>query len=144
MFQVKAWIPRLANPSEETSVIVIPLARSEDYVLGINFYEDVPGGRVLRLILLRDRLGLVKGTTAVTSPFILVKFDDNGLAKDLARRIRGTRYIGQRFMPFLFEPDFDLRYRDDKGVRGFLNLTNVSWEVDLRDINVQLSIQELI
>ncbi|MCG2909171.1 MAG: hypothetical protein L7G92_01035 [Stygiolobus sp.] len=49
----------------EEELIIIPLARNGDFVEALNFYEDVPNGRLARLVLVFDKYNEIRNDEIV-------------------------------------------------------------------------------
>ena len=145
---MKVKIKPIANLAGHERLVVIPLAVSGKYLLGLNFYEDVEGGRLARFVLVEDKYGEVNGIKLVEGDKVMVRAE--GVREDmdkLSKTIRIERYRVTENIPLILNPRIDARIEgEDRGVRGYLNYVNRFGKPDPRKLEglITLSVEEVL
>ncbi|BCS92751.1 hypothetical protein L3N51_00643 [Metallosphaera sp. J1] len=145
---MKVKIKAIANLSGHERLAVIPLAVHGKYLLGLNFYEDVEGGRLARFVLVEDKYGEVNDVRVVEGDKVIVRAE--GVREDMERlskviRVERTRVTEN--IPLILNPRVESRIEgEERGVRGYLNYVNRYGKPDLRKLEgvISLSVEEIL
>ncbi|AEB95607.1 hypothetical protein [Metallosphaera cuprina] len=145
---MKVKIKSVVNPIGWERLVVIPLTSSGKYVLGLNFFEDVEGGRQGRFVVVIDKfdelndIKLVEGEKALVEA-AEVRHDYNKISKVL----RIEKFRLSSFIPLFFNVSVKSQIEgEDRGIMGYLNYINKFGIPDLKDIRnlIQLSVEEIL
>lgn len=130
-------------------LIVIPMSRNGDFVEALNFYEDVPGGRAGRLVVIHDKYGEISDEPVVIAirgekAYIEAKNIEEDFDK-IRRVIPLEKVVKGNVVPFyvniqvLKEVDTNSR-----GVRGFVNYLSKYGNVNFSVLKGIVSLEELV
>lgn len=141
-------IPRISSYLGEEEDVVIPLSMDGYYVLTLNFFEDTPGGRKGRFLVLRDSYGLVEETgkpyalrgkkTVVTASGVKEAWSY------LTSKIRIERPLSTERVPLLYDIELSEGDTSSRGVRGFLNYVRIYGVPNLNGVSIQFKVEELV
>ncbi|WP_052349427.1 hypothetical protein [Candidatus Acidianus copahuensis] len=82
-------------------LVVIPISIYGKYVLGLNFYEDVDGGRLARLVLVMDKYGEITGISVIEGDKGVVSaFGVKETFLELSKAIKIERKLETSRLPF--------------------------------------------
>lgn len=135
----------IVNIIGREELIVIPIVRNGDFLLALNFYEDVQGGRLARLVLIQDKYGeiregeesAIRGDKAIV--FAEGVEDDY---KKLQQLIKIDRYLRSNRIPLFINievlKDVDI---SEKGVRGYINYISKYGRIDAKKLANVLSLE---
>lgn len=71
----------LAKLAGKERLVLIPLSESGRFVLGLNFFEDVEGGREARFVIAEDRYGELNDVKVIEGDKVLVRAE--GVREDV-------------------------------------------------------------
>ena len=146
---MKVRIKSVVKVVGEEELIVIPLARKGDFVEALNFYEDIPGGRVARLVLIYDKYGEISDEP---SPIGIkgkkAYLEAKGVEEDLneiKRVIPIEREVKSDVVPLFI----DIQILSDvstssRGVRGFINYISRHKDVNFNALKGVIKLEELV
>lgn len=119
----------------EEELIIIPLARNGDFIEALNFYEDVPNGRLARLILVLDKYGEIRNDEIVGIKGKKAVVECEGVKEDIqeiSKHIKIDRAYEINRVPLFFDIEV-LKEVDTsvRGVRGFINYVSAHGRIDV-------------
>ncbi|NON61243.1 hypothetical protein [Acidianus sp. RZ1] len=129
-------------------LVVIPISIYGKYVLGLNFYEDIDGGRLARLVLVMDKYGEITGISVIEGDKGVVSaFGVKETFLELSKAIKIERKLETSRLPFFVnikkknEPE-----TEDRGITGYKNYMMLNPNVDFSKIKdiVKLEVEELV
>jgi len=128
----------IVNVIGKEELIVIPIVRNGDFLLALNFYEDVQGGRLARLVLIQDKYSELKeGEESAIRGDKAVVFAE-GVEEDyrkLQQLIRIDRYLRSNRIPLFINievlKDVDIT---EKGVKGYINYISRYGKIDAKKL----------
>jgi len=128
-------------------LIIIPITRNGDFVLALNFYEDVEGGRLARFVLVYDKFGEIDYMeTIIRGDKIIVTAE--GIEEDfkkISNLIKIDKYLKSNRIPLFVNisvlKDANI---NERGVKGFINYVAKFGRIDVTKVRnvVQLTIEE--
>lgn len=130
-------INALVNVIDNEELIILPIDKNGDFVLALNFYEDIPGGRQARLVIVYDKYDeinfketIIKGDKAIVEAYGV---DED--MKKISEIIKIDRYLRSNRVPFYVNieilKDADINAR---GVRGYINYINKYGEISIEQL----------
>jgi len=134
---MRAKINPLLNIIGREELIVIPITRKGDFLLSLNFFEDIDGGRVARFVLIQDKYGEIRDEeTAVRGDKAIVFVE--GIEEDykkLQQVIKIDKYLRSNRIPLFVNievlRDVDIR---EKGVKGYINYISRYGKIDVHKL----------
>ena len=145
---MRAKINPILNIIGSEELIIIPITRTGDFLLALNFYEDVNGGRLARFVLIQDKYEEIRGEeTALRGDKAIVFVE--GIEEDykkLQQVIKIDKYLRSNRIPLFVNievlKDVDIR---EKGVRGFINYISKYGKIDVHKlaniVNLEIEIE---
>ncbi len=132
---MRVKIKSLVHIEGEEELVIIPVTKNGSYILAINFYEDVPEGRSLRLVIIYDKYDMIP-----LDSFSFIKgkktyVDAEGIEeaiKLISSVIRVERRVPMYSLPLFF--DIEVLNEVDanvRGVKGFINYVNKYGNIDI-------------
>jgi hypothetical protein len=125
---MKVKIKSVIKVEGTEELIVIPLNYYKNYVLGLNFFEDIPNGRLARFVIIIDRYGELNDKDVVMLKGKKGYVETEGVNKDfeiLEKYIRIERKNISSLLPLLFDIEVtDIIVSEERGVRGYFNYIN--------------------
>ena len=141
---MRAKINPILNIIGREELIIIPITRNGDFLLALNFYEDVEGGRVARFVLIQDKYEEIREEeTAIRGDKAIVFVE--GIEEDyrkLQQVIKIDKYLRSNRIPLFINievlKDVDIR---EKGVKGFINYVSRYGKIDVHKLNNIVSLE---
>lgn len=130
-------------------LIILPITRVKDYVLSLNFYEDTPGGRLARFVLVLDRYGEINDRETIIrgDKGIVIAEGVEEDYKKISQIVKIERYLRSNRIPLFINVEV-LKDADtsQRGVKGFINYVMKYGKIDVEKIKgaVELIIEESI
>ncbi|AHC50965.1 hypothetical protein SUSAZ_02505 [Sulfolobus acidocaldarius SUSAZ] len=129
-------------------LIILPITRNREYLLSLNFYEDVLGGRMVRIVLVLDKYNeIMNDITAIKGKKAVV--EASGIKEDMDK-LSKIIHIDNRSVTDRIPIYFDIEILKDvdtsqRGVRGFINYVHAYGKPDLSKIlnSLQLNVEEI-
>jgi len=141
-------IKPIVNPVGNEELVVIPISRDRDYLLCLNFFEDVPNGRLARLVVVLDRYNEVNDIVRIVGKKAFVDSEGIDEAYEILNRIlpierRAPSYV----IPLYFDIKvYQVSLSESSGVRGYFNYIRKNGKIDLQKLKnvIPFSIYEMI
>lgn len=139
-------IKPILNVIGHEEFFAIPIARQKDYLLALNFYEDVAGGNLARFVLILDKyeevnsIKVVEGDKGVVEAYHVKEAFD-----EIRKQVRLPKILVTPRIPFFV----NIKVKDkpetmDRGVVGYLNYVNKYGEIKAKLTLSDLKIEELV
>ncbi|MCY0859076.1 MAG: hypothetical protein OWQ54_01465 [Sulfolobaceae archaeon] len=135
---MRVKIKSLVHIEGEEELVIIPVTKKGSYILAINFYEDVPEGRALRLVIVYDKYDTVPLDTFSFIKGKKTYVDAEGVEeaiKLISSVIRVEKRVPMYSLPFFF--DIEVLNEVDanvRGVKGFINYVNKYGNIDINKL----------
>ncbi len=124
----------------------IPVARNGDYLLALNFYEDIAGGNLARFVLILDKyeevssIKVVEGDKGVVEALRVKEAFD-----EIRKQIRLPKILVTPRIPLFI----NIKVKDkpetmDRGVIGYLNYVQKYGEIRVKLSLSELKVEELV
>ena len=141
---MRVKINPIANVIGREELIIIPITRKGDFLLALNFYEDIEGGRLARFVLIQDKYEEIREEeTAIRGDKTIVFAE--GVEEDLKKLqqvIRIDRYLRSNRIPLYVNievlRDVDIR---EKGVKGYINYISKYGKIDVHKLTNIVSLE---
>lgn len=146
---MKVRIKSVVKVVSEEELIIIPLARKGDFIEALNFYEDVPGGRAARLVIIHDKydeikeeptpLGIRGKKTYIGAEGVMEDLDKIKALIPIDRVVRSkavSLYIDIQLLG-----DLDTSSR---GVKGFINYISRYGRLDFSKLKRSVELEVLV
>lgn len=148
---MKIKIKSTINIIGHEELYVIPITSNKSFLLGLNFYEDIQGGRTARFIIAYDKYGEINDTSIISGDKGIVEAE---LVEEsysiLSSYIKIDKYLKTNKLPFFINIEIkkenQLEDRYSRGIQGYLNYVRKYGEIDaikIKDI-IKLDVEELI
>ncbi|AWS00529.1 hypothetical protein [Metallosphaera hakonensis] len=138
----------LAKLAGKERLVLIPLSESGRFVLGLNFFEDVEGGREARFVIAEDRYGELNDVKVIEGDKVLVRAE--GVREDvdkISRSIKIEKFRYTNWIPLILSPQISSKIEGlDRGVLGYINYVERYGKPDLNKLRgvVTLSVEEIL
>jgi hypothetical protein len=129
---MKVKIKSILNVIGHEELYVIPVACNGKYVLGLNFFEDIEGGRVARFVLIMDKYGEINSIKVVEGDKGIVIAE--GVRDDMdavSKVIKIDRKMVTNRIPLFINIKVkSFPETQDRGIRGYENYIKRYGEID--------------
>ncbi|MFP3217631.1 MAG: hypothetical protein RXQ99_03380 [Acidianus sp.] len=129
---MKVKIKSILNVIGHEELYVIPIACNGKYVLGLNFFEDIEGGRVARFVLIMDKYGEINSIKVVEGDKGIVIAE--GVRDDMdavSKVIKIDRKMVTNRIPLFINIKVkSFSETQDRGIRGYENYIKRYGEID--------------
>ncbi len=139
-------IPSISSYLGEEEDIVIPLVVKGYYVLTLNFFEDIPGGRRGRFVVVRDRYGLLNDSKPYLlkgKKTVLQAEGVNEAWRVISSKVKIERPLTSNRVPLLYDVELS-EGNSSRGVRGFLNYVSRYGVPNLSGVAIEFEVKELV
>ncbi|MCI2415636.1 MAG: hypothetical protein MPF33_10430 [Candidatus Aramenus sp.] len=139
-------IKPILNVIGHEEFFAIPIARQKNYLLALNFYEDVVGGNLARFVLILDKyeevnsIKVVEGDKGVVEAYRVKEAFD-----EIRKQVRLPKILVTPRIPFFVNIKVKNKPETmDRGVVGYLNYVNKYGEIKAKLTLSDLKIEELV
>ncbi|AWR96605.1 hypothetical protein DFR86_02920 [Acidianus sulfidivorans JP7] len=146
---MKVKIKSLVNVVGHEELYVIPITYNGIFLLGLNFYEEVEGGRTARFIIVKDNYGEIDDKVRIISGYKGI-VEAEGIEEDyktLSKYIKIEKTLKSNRIPIFV--NIEIKQNSEnyaRGIQGYLNYISKYGEINplqLKD-KIKLEIEELI
>lgn len=145
---MKIKIKPTLNIIGHEELYVIPITVNKSYLLGLNFYEDVEGGRTARFVIVLDRYGEINDTCIISGDKGVV--EALGVEEDyrvLSKYVKIEKYLKGNRLPFFVNIEVKKQIDHyERGIQGYLNYISKYGVINARRLQnvIRLEVEELI
>ncbi len=130
---MKVKIKSILNIIGHEELYVIPITSSGKYLLGLNFFEDIEGGRVARFVLIMDKYGEINSIKVVEGDKGVVFAE--GVKEDMDKLSKiikmDKKMITNKIPLFVNIKVKNSPETQDRGIKGFENYVKRYGEVQV-------------
>ncbi|AWR93382.1 hypothetical protein [Acidianus brierleyi] len=139
---MRVKIKPLLNIIGHEELYVIPIKRNGDYLLCLNFYEDIIGGTLARLVIVLDKYNEINSIKVIEGDKGIVEVF--GIKEDfdlLKKQIRLPKILVSTRIPFFINIKIKNQPETlDRGITGYLNYVKKYGEIKPLNLNLDLEI----
>ncbi len=139
---MKVKIKPLLNIIGHEELYVIPIERNSDYLLCLNFYEDIAGGTLARFVIVLDKYNEINSIKVIEGDKGVVEV--SGIKEDfdlLKKHIKLPKILVTTRIPLFTNIKIKNRPETfDRGVTGYLNYVKKYGEIKQLDLKIDLEI----
>ncbi|BDC18158.1 hypothetical protein [Acidianus sp. HS-5] len=139
---MKVKIKSILNVIGHEELYVIPITSSGKYLLGLNFYEDIEGGRVARFVLILDKYGEITSTKVIEGDKGVVLAE--GIKEDMEKLSKiikiEKKMITNRIPLFVNIKVKNSPETQDRGIKGYENYVKRYGEIQVSKLTGQVTL----
>ncbi len=139
---MRVKIKSLLNIIGHEELYIIPIKRNRDYLLCLNFYEDVAGGTLARLVIVLDKYNEINSIKVIEGDKGTV--EASGTKEDfdlLKKQMKLPKILVSSRIPFFINIKIKNQPETlDRGVVGYLNYIKKYGEIKPFNLNLDLEV----
>lgn len=141
---MRVKINPLVNVLGREELIIIPITRNGDFLLSLNFYEDIEGGRLARFVLVQDKYEEIKEKESIILGDKTIVFAE-GIEEDfkkLQQIIKVDRHLRSNRIPLYINIEVlkDANIHE-RGVKGYINYISKYGKIEIEKLKNSISLE---
>ncbi|MEM0374505.1 MAG: hypothetical protein QXV69_07090 [Sulfolobaceae archaeon] len=146
---MRVKIKPIVNVVGEEELIIIPITKSRDYYLCLNFFEDIPEGRLARLVVVLDKYDEINNNIVkIAGKKTFVEAEEVEEAyTELSKVIVIERKAPSYVIPLYFNIEVtEVSLTESEGVKGYFNYIKKYGEIKIERLRniIPFSVNELV